>query len=26
MLQFMPGDTYPVTPDFHILAYQALVD
>jgi CubicO group peptidase (beta-lactamase class C family) len=26
MLQFMPGDTYPVTPDFHILTYQALVD
>jgi len=26
MLQFMPSGTYPVTPDFHILAYQALVD
>jgi CubicO group peptidase (beta-lactamase class C family) len=26
MLQFMPSDTYPVTPDFHILTYQALVD
>lgn len=26
MLQFMPSGTYPVTPDFRILAYQALVD
>lgn len=26
MLQFMPSDTYPVIPDFRILAYQALVD
>jgi CubicO group peptidase (beta-lactamase class C family) len=26
MVQFMPSDTYPVTPDFRILAYQALVD
>jgi CubicO group peptidase (beta-lactamase class C family) len=25
MLQFMPSDTYPVTPDFRILTYQALV-
>ena len=25
MLQFMPSGTYPVTPDFRILAYQALV-
>jgi CubicO group peptidase (beta-lactamase class C family) len=25
MLQFMPGDTYPVTRDFRILTYQALV-
>jgi len=26
MLQFMPSETYPVAPDFRILAYQALVD
>lgn len=26
MLQFMPSETYPVTPDFRILTYQALVD
>ena len=26
MLQFIPSGTYPVTPDFRILAYQALVD
>ena len=26
MLQFMPSETYPVSPDFRILAYQALVD
>ena len=26
MTQFMPSDTYPVTPDFRILTYQALVD
>lgn len=26
MLQYMPSDTYPVSPDFRILAYQALVD
>ena len=26
MVQFMPSDTYPVTPDYRILAYQALVD
>lgn len=26
MLQFMPSGTYPVTPDFRILTYQALVD
>jgi CubicO group peptidase (beta-lactamase class C family) len=25
MLQFMPSNTYPVTPDFRILVYQALV-
>ncbi len=25
MLQFMPIDTYPVVPDFHILTYQAMV-
>ena len=25
MLQFMPSDTYPVTPEFRILTYQALV-
>jgi len=26
MVQFMPSDTYPVTPDYRILTYQALVD
>jgi len=26
MLQFMPSGTYPVTPDFRILTYQALMD
>ena len=26
MTQFMPSGTYPVTPDFRILTYQALVD
>jgi CubicO group peptidase (beta-lactamase class C family) len=26
MLQFMPSNTYPVTADFRILTYQALVD
>ena len=26
MLQFMPSDTYPVSPDFRTLVYQALVD
>jgi CubicO group peptidase (beta-lactamase class C family) len=26
MLQVMPSNTYPVTPDFRILTYQALVD
>ena len=26
MLQYMPGDTYPVTTDFRNLVYQALVD
>lgn len=26
MLQFMPANTYPVTPDFRILAYQSLVN
>ena len=25
MLQFMPGDTYPVVADFHTLTYQAMV-
>jgi CubicO group peptidase (beta-lactamase class C family) len=26
MLQFMPNETYPITPDFRNLTYQALVD
>jgi len=26
MLQYMPGDTYPVVADFRNLVYQALVD
>lgn len=26
MLQFMPSGTYPVTPDFRLLTYQALVE
>lgn len=26
MLQYMPSDTYPIVPDFHILTYQALTD
>jgi CubicO group peptidase (beta-lactamase class C family) len=26
MVQFMPSNTYPVTPDFRILTYQALTD
>jgi CubicO group peptidase (beta-lactamase class C family) len=26
MLQFMPSGHYPVTPDFRVLTYQAIID